>query len=90
MQSSILEWSRSTKRLVVVVMDVALALLAMWLAFSLRLDMLHRPTGAQWLLYALAPLLAIPIFAWMGPFHQTPGGGCAGRSPRTAPPWAGF
>lgn len=66
MQSSILEWSRSTKRLVVVVMDVALALLAMWLAFSLRLDMLHRPTGAQWLLYALAPLLAIPIFAWMG------------------------
>ena len=66
MKSSILEWPRSTKRLVVVVMDVALALLAMWLAFSLRLDLLHRPTGAQWLLYALAPLLAIPIFAWMG------------------------
>lgn len=66
MQSSILEWSRSTKRLVVVVMDIALALLAMWLAFSLRLDVLHRPVGAQWLLYALAPLLAIPIFARMG------------------------
>ena len=66
MMQSILDWPRWLKRLAVIAMDTTLAVLAMWLAFSLRLDLLHRPVGAQWLLYALAPLMAIPIFAWMG------------------------
>ena len=66
MMQSILDWPRWLKRLAVIAMDATLAVLAMWLAFSLRLDLLHRPVGAQWLLYALAPLMAIPIFAWMG------------------------
>ena len=66
MMQSILDWPRWLKRLAVIAMDAILAVLAMWLAFSLRLDLLHRPVGAQWLLYALAPLMAIPIFAWMG------------------------
>ena len=66
MQSSILEWPRSTKRLVVVVMDIVLALLAMWLAFSLRLDTPHVPEGLQWLVYAMAPLLTVPVFIHFG------------------------
>ena len=66
MMQSMLDWPRWLKRLAVMAMDALLAVLAMWLAFSLRLDLLHRPVGAQWLLYALAPLMAIPIFAWMG------------------------
>ena len=66
MQQKILAWPRAVKRLVVLVMDVALSLLATWLAFSLRLDTPHWPEGLQWRVYALAPLLAIPIFIRLG------------------------
>jgi FlaA1/EpsC-like NDP-sugar epimerase len=62
----ILEWSRSTKRLVVVTLDVVLGLFAMWLAFTLRLDKLHWPAGAQWAVYALGPVLSVPIFVRFG------------------------
>ncbi|WP_394792126.1 polysaccharide biosynthesis protein [Rhodoferax sp.] len=63
---AILHWSRASKRLVVVSLDVVLAMLAMWLAFTLRLDKPHWPTGAQWAVYALGPMLAIPIFVRFG------------------------
>ncbi|PTT19014.1 polysaccharide biosynthesis protein [Acidovorax sp. HMWF029] len=64
--SNILEWPRPVKRLVVVALDIAMGLFAMWLAFSLRLEVLHWPKGMQWLAYALAPLLALPIFMSKG------------------------
>jgi FlaA1/EpsC-like NDP-sugar epimerase len=66
MQSSVLAWPRAAKRLVVVALDVVLALLATWIAFTLRLDALHWPTGAQWWVYVLAPLLAVPVFVRFG------------------------
>jgi FlaA1/EpsC-like NDP-sugar epimerase len=66
MQSRVLEWSRSTKRLVVVVLDICLALLATWLAYTLRLDEPNWPSGAQWWAYVLAPALSIPIFVRFG------------------------
>lgn len=66
MQQKILAWPRAVKRLVVLAMDVGLSLLATWLAFSLRLDVLHWPEGLQWRVYVLAPLLAIPIFIRLG------------------------
>jgi FlaA1/EpsC-like NDP-sugar epimerase len=66
MQEVVLNWPRSTKRLVVVGLDAAMALFAMWLAFTLRLDVVHKPAGAEWLAYAAAPLLAIPIFVRFG------------------------
>jgi FlaA1/EpsC-like NDP-sugar epimerase len=66
MQHTILAWPRALKRLVVLAMDVALSLLATWLAFSLRLDTLHWPEGLQWRVYALAPVLAIPVFIRLG------------------------
>ncbi|MBX9832412.1 MAG: polysaccharide biosynthesis protein [Burkholderiaceae bacterium] len=66
MLSRILGWSRAVKRLVVVVMDVCMGLIAMWLAFTLRLETPHWPHGMQWLAYALAPALAFPIFAKLG------------------------
>ena len=65
-QHAILEWPRSTKRLVVVTLDVILGLLAMWLAFTLRLDKLHWPAGLQWAVYALVPVLSVPIFVRFG------------------------
>jgi FlaA1/EpsC-like NDP-sugar epimerase len=66
MQSRILAWPRATKRLVVVGLDVVLALLATWVAFTLRLDSLHWPTGAQWWVYGLTPMLSVPIFIRFG------------------------
>lgn len=66
MQRNVLAWPRARKRLVVVLLDVVLALLATWVAFTLRLDALHWPRGAQWWVYGLAPVLAVPIFIRFG------------------------
>ncbi len=66
MQNRVLGWPRAAKRVVVVALDVALALFATWVAFTLRLDTFHWPTGVQWRVYALAPVLAIPIFIRWG------------------------
>jgi FlaA1/EpsC-like NDP-sugar epimerase len=66
MQSTVLAWPRATKRLVVVALDIALALVATWVAFTLRLDAWHWPTGSQWWVYGLAPLLSVPIFIRFG------------------------
>ena len=66
MQSSVLGWPRAAKRLVVVALDIILALIATWIAFTLRLDTLNWPTGAQWWVYALAPVLSVPIFIRLG------------------------
>ena len=58
MLNRILGWSRAAKRMVVVAMDICLGVIAMWLAFTLRLETPHWPSGMQWLAYALAPALA--------------------------------
>lgn len=47
-------------------MDTVLALAAMWLAFTLRLDTPHWPNGVQWAIYAIGPLLSIPVFIRFG------------------------
>lgn len=66
MPNQVLAWSRTTKRLVVIAVDVVLSLVATWLAFTLRLDALHSPYGAQWGAYLLAPALAVPVFVRFG------------------------
>lgn len=67
MQQIILAWPRAVKRLVVAGLDVVMAVAATWLAFSLRLDEPHIPQGAEeWWVYALCPLLALPIFIKFG------------------------
>ncbi len=66
MQSWVLGWPRAAKRLVVVALDIILALVATWIAFTLRLDTLNWPSGAQWWVYALAPVLSVPIFIRLG------------------------
>ena len=62
----ILNWPRHRKQIAVVVLDGFLALLSTWLAFTLRLDTLHKPMGAEWFAYIFAPVLAIPIFGVFG------------------------
>ena len=66
MQSSVLGLSRSAKRLVVVGIDVLLGVFATWLAYSLRLETLHWPTGEQWWVYGLAAVLFVPVFIRLG------------------------
>ena len=66
MHSRVLAWPRAAKRLVVIGLDMVLALLATWIAFSLRLDGLHQPAGMQWWVYALTPVLAVPVFVRFG------------------------
>ncbi|RZL68401.1 MAG: polysaccharide biosynthesis protein [Variovorax sp.] len=63
---SVLGWSRNRKRLVVIALDVFLAFVAMWLAFTLRLDVLHKPAGPEWAAYFIAPIFAVPIFVKFG------------------------
>lgn len=57
---------RAGKQGSVILLDVALSLLATWLAFSLRLETLHWPTSTQWWFYALAPALSVPVFVRLG------------------------
>jgi FlaA1/EpsC-like NDP-sugar epimerase len=61
-----LDWPRPVKRAVVVLTDVTLALLATWMAYSIRMEALHWPQGAEWWTYAISPALAVPIFAAFG------------------------
>jgi FlaA1/EpsC-like NDP-sugar epimerase len=61
-----ISWPRPVKVLTVMGVDAVLAVVATWLAFSLRLDTLHIPSGDERGVYALAPILAIPIFVRMG------------------------
>jgi FlaA1/EpsC-like NDP-sugar epimerase len=66
MRTRILQWPRSAKTLLVASLDVVLALAATWIAFTLRLDALHRPTADQALIYAAAPVLAVGVFMSFG------------------------
>ncbi len=66
MRDKVLGWPRAIKRLVVVALDVAMSMVATWLAFTLRLDTPNWPEGAQWWVYGLAPVLAVPVFIRFG------------------------
>ena len=66
MHRQVLQWPRAAKRSAVVLVDVILALVAMWMAFSLRLEVWHWPTGTQVWAYILGPVIAIPIFVRLG------------------------
>lgn len=66
MQEKIIALPRAVKWLLVAALDAVMGVVSMWLAFSLRLDTLHWPSGMQWVPYGLAPLLAIPIFIRFG------------------------
>jgi FlaA1/EpsC-like NDP-sugar epimerase len=60
------EMPRWRKQVVAVSVDVVLSLLATWLAFSLRLEQYHVPSGYQWLVYLLTSIVFIPIFIRIG------------------------
>lgn len=62
-KQQLLGQSRRVKQLVVAFADVVMGIAAVWIAYSLRLDTPHWPYSVhQWWPYALAPILAAPIF----------------------------
>ncbi|MDW5443914.1 nucleoside-diphosphate sugar epimerase/dehydratase [Polaromonas sp. SM01] len=62
-KTKLLSQPRRIKQLVVLFFDALMGIVAVWAAYSLRLDTLHWPRNThQWGPYILAPLLATPIF----------------------------
>lgn len=57
---------RRQKQVLALFADVVMSLVAMWLAFSLRLDVDHAPKEAEWIPYGLATFLFIPFFIRLG------------------------
>ncbi len=63
---SILNLTRFNKRAIALVVDAALCLATVAMAYALRLDHWTYPEGAQWLSYAGALVLSIPLFISFG------------------------
>jgi len=57
---------RRTKAFILIGADVCFAVLALWAAFSLRLGVFYHPKGDEWYLFAIAPIIAVPIFIKLG------------------------
>jgi FlaA1/EpsC-like NDP-sugar epimerase len=66
MKKQLVSLSRLGKQSVVLLVDAFSILLAVWLAYSIRLDRLHVPEGAEFFVYILSILVAMPIFVRMG------------------------
>ncbi len=66
MLKQLLSLPRKQKAAVITLVDTLLVSLSLWLAFSLRLGEWYQPQGQQWLLFAITPLIAIPIYIRLG------------------------
>ena len=66
MKKELLELPRWVKQFAAMLVDVVCALLATWLAFSLRLDEWHSLIAEQKMAYILAVVLSIPVFFQYG------------------------
>lgn len=64
--ATLLNASRQTKRVIMLVFDVVLVLMALWLSFFLRLDTFELPDSRIILIIFAAPLIAIPLFIGNG------------------------
>ncbi|MGZ8191129.1 MAG: polysaccharide biosynthesis protein [Methylococcaceae bacterium] len=74
MWSELAHWfirlSRAKKALILISCDVFFAGLALWAAFSLRLGVMYMPKGDEWYLFAVAPMVAVPIFVRLGLYRS--------------------
>lgn len=62
----LLSLPRRVKQILVLAADVLAALLAVWLAFYLRIDQIGRPVWQQGYVYVAAVVLFVPVFVRMG------------------------
>jgi FlaA1/EpsC-like NDP-sugar epimerase len=65
-KNTVLQLPRYAKRMIVLTLDLLMSVMAVWLAFYLRIDQISIPQGQQYYVYLLAPLLAVPVFIFMG------------------------
>lgn len=69
-QSRLAYWfiglSRRKKAAILIGADIFFAVFALWAAFSLRWGVWYVPKGEEWYLFAIAPVIAVPIFARLG------------------------
>jgi FlaA1/EpsC-like NDP-sugar epimerase len=70
MQARLAHWfiglQRRNKALILISADVFFIVLALWAAFSLRWGVLYIPKGDEWYLFAVAPVIAVPVFVRLG------------------------
>jgi UDP-N-acetylglucosamine 4,6-dehydratase len=70
MRTQLAHWfighSRRTKVAILISADSFFAVLAFWGAFSLRLGEFYIPKGDMWYMFAVAPVVAVPIFLRLG------------------------
>ena len=57
---------RRIKAFFLISADICFAVLALWAAFSLRWGVFYVPKGHEWFLFAVAPVIAVPIFVKLG------------------------
>ena len=69
MKQELLELPRWVKQFIAITVDCACALLATWLAFSLRLDEFHGFIPEQKSAYVAAVLLVAPVFIQFGVYR---------------------
>lgn len=62
----LLRLPRAQKRVLILMVDIFLLILALWSSFALRLDQFYIPPKIQWWIFALAPIIAVPIFIRFG------------------------
>ena len=62
----LLAWPRSAKRALAIFMDMLLCVITVAVAYRLRLEVWTFPTALQWLSYALAIIISVPIFVRFG------------------------
>lgn len=65
-KNSMLQLPRYAKRLIVLALDLMMSIIAVWLAFYLRIDQVTLPQGDQYYVYLLASLLVVPVFIYFG------------------------
>lgn len=62
--------TRRAKQSLLLVSDTLLLAFAVWAAYALRLGVWFEPNTYQWLVIALGPLLAIPVFVRLGLYRS--------------------
>ncbi len=70
LRQSLLELSRGSKRVIVIVFDISLCILTTWVAFYLRLGEFIVLSGNQLWAVSLSIIFAIPIFVYMGLYRS--------------------
>ena len=58
--------SRPIKQALMMLTDTVLLLMAVWLAYVLRLGLLFWPNEKQWSLFFVVPILTLPVFIRLG------------------------